>query len=307
MAIYTAVWNASLPKLEAILHDQKASLLKAEREERLELRRKEARQLHAAFLEKWVYGEDDWMTMPNAHDMCRMPEVVALLEEDEARIPMTSERLDTVARAVLMNSVVHRDRARRDLVECLQRINPDFLRPDPECRRTPPPSEETLRCAAALFVAPMRGYSAVYGDGEVLTYPEILQCSHVVSQAWDLAHNSLVEYQPLAHSRGGAHQIAYQVLKSIGLPEDTLASTLAEVGNRFTCLCGEGAHEKTHHVGFIDIVSSSRSYAPISIYLNFKQVRHIIVEHGQCNKAHHRCLYVGCVPTQLKPVPADKS
>ena len=249
----------SLPKLEAILRDQKESILKEERDQRLSLRQNEARQLHTAFLEKWVDGEEDWMTMPNAHDMCCMPEVMALLEEDEAQIPMISERLDTVAKAVLINSAAHRNRVRCDLIGCLQQTNPAFLHTDPDRQSTAPSLEETLRCAAALFVAPIQIYPVVYGDGEVLTYPEILQCGHVVRQSWDLARNGLVACQPLAHSRGGAHQIACEVLKSIGLPEDTLASTLAEAGNRFTCLCGEGAYEKTHHVGFVDIVSSSRS------------------------------------------------
>lgn len=44
-----------------------------------------------------------------------MPEVIALLEEDEARIPMTWERLDAVADAVLSYAEVHRACVRRDL------------------------------------------------------------------------------------------------------------------------------------------------------------------------------------------------
>lgn len=230
---------------------------KEERDMRLRERLYELSQARAGFLLKYLPHQDDRITMPNHHDLGLMPEVVTLLEEDEAQIPMTAERLGAISDVVLASAAVHRERVRRDLVKLLGIENTPTS--NTGSNGVAPSDDEVLRRAAALFVAPRKDYDGIYTRAKLLSYPEILQWERVASRTWERALKELLVVQPGAREYKGSfprvYDIATQVLKAVGLPEDSPANTTEDLGKCFTCLCGQGEFARTHLVAFPDMVS----------------------------------------------------
>lgn len=179
--------------------------------------------------------------MPDVDDACALPHIAEMLNEDEARIPVTEERWLAIV-DTLPDALAHyQKKVKRHVVERLINMapshwyNPYNNVPDISNDCTDYDDDfHLLDKAKSVFVCSSSEYTLC---NAVLTYPTLLSHEHLVGLPLKRAMAML--------SRTPEVEAATAVLlKTLGLPEDASRKTLDEMNGRLQCLCGHPKSSK---------------------------------------------------------------
>ena len=249
---YAAVWNNIRPRLEQLIAEEKVR-----REERARVRRRNDREyeLLTAYKKFLPDAPVEDGPFPGTLDALRLPEVRALLDEDDALVPMTAERLLTALPALQRRAREFKaDLVKAAWAHFVERSRPPergiayFGDPDDAFDLSPPPrepevdvkdlkgvpagmeygSEDVLSLATALF----RCYMCVDIDGVPL--PGKGDAVYSVTELAMHVHTTHPRDNRYTRKLQVDSQAARQVLKKLGLPED---SRYDEVSGRIVCGC----------------------------------------------------------------------
>lgn len=235
---------------------KKLCILSLQKDERRARRRREIQALLPAFINKWVSLEDDRYIMPNASDIAVMPEVAALVDENDARTEMTAERLDSVAEAILLRAAVHRVLVRRDLVVILHQNRPQDAPKEQLHLDDDNWVLEQLSRATSLFVTTRR-------STKLCTYASILYDPEIRSAPWSDAKHSILTRACVKDRWGGQmtfvdiYPIATTILRLSDMSEEASQGDIME--KQFICDCGQ--KDYACGVSFATMVSPSASRA----------------------------------------------
>lgn len=244
------VWRTILPKLEELREAKRLRALEIEQDDRRVKRRSEIEVLMPAFLKKWVHSEEDRITMPNSLDIAQIPEVEALVNENNVWTEMTAARLDTVAKDILFHAIIHRMNVRRDLVAILYQdqtydsLKLESLLDDNDW------VFRQLSQAASFFVTKKR-------CTRLQIYPKILQDPEVRDVPWHKAKEIISNRARISNQWGG-HILSvdiYAIVKVVLCRADMSSqASRGDVANKqFTCNCGHGDYR--YGVSFAVMVS----------------------------------------------------
>lgn len=237
------IWKNIRPKLEELLVDEKFRREGRKRLQRREAREEELRHAYSKLL-RTAPVEDG--PFPAVSKVIALPEVQALIKEDDIRIPMTEERLSSVmpkllelarrnkaelvkaAWAHFVGLSVSGDKAREAAVDVqnLTGVPQDIAYG----------SEMILQLATALF----RCYFCVDRHGKPAP-----GCGDAVYNITELAQHihtehARAEQTPVKVRVDSA--VAQKVLSKLGLPEDVRYS---EVSGRIVCTCATFSYPTT--------------------------------------------------------------
>ncbi|EKM51186.1 uncharacterized protein PHACADRAFT_200012 [Phanerochaete carnosa HHB-10118-sp] len=253
------IWNNIRPRLEKILADQKLLREEQARRNRRVLRKLELRDVYEMFLPEAPVDDGPF---PTASDAILIPEICSLLEEDEARIEMTEERLLTVLPAL-------QEQARKFKVELVEAAWTHYARlSEPErgvtCYCEPldvfdfdltPPRHDPALDVKKLKCIPK---DMEYRSEDVLDLATALfRCYFCVDigdePLPDTAVYSITELAKHVHTKHNREnrrpiklpvdsRVARKVLSKLGLPEDIRYS---EISGKIVCECATLSHPAT--------------------------------------------------------------
>lgn len=147
------VWKLALPKLKALIEQERAERIRAAFEARLNERRAEVQPYYANFVQR--VPADIRPFMPNLFDACHMPSLLELTSANDAQTKVTLSRFSSVEHRLLMETREYVARAKYDLVEMLYRERQRTVwhrDGTPMSMYTSEPIDAELRKGTALFV-----------------------------------------------------------------------------------------------------------------------------------------------------------
>ena len=288
------VWENVRPRLEKIIADDKVLRDKHCREMRRTAREYELLSVYSEYLPK---APVEGGPFPTPTEALHVPEVKKLLNEDEAQIRMTEERLLTALPALRERARLNKAKLAKlmwdhliaiskppktEINELVVDVDEDGLRRpkkrkvvDPKFLRGVPDgmefgSEDVLELATSLFHCHLcRDWEnkPVPGKSEaVYNYVELAQHVHT-------AHISGYHYRNFTGRRPRTDDTARDILAKLGLPEDVRYS---EVSGRVACKCPGFKHPST----FAELVRArfTRLKAWHFVSLMSVQVSHVLLE-----------------------------
>ncbi|KDQ57924.1 hypothetical protein JAAARDRAFT_57740 [Jaapia argillacea MUCL 33604] len=226
------IWNAIQPKLEAIIRAVQEQRDRQNLATRKASRIEEFWRIYEAFLVNNYSTYLDRILMPRVFDASKLPSVITLIEEDEATIPVTQERLESILEDFSREAEEHKQAIKEDLLRVLGKSNFPTDGSLKESRDISPSADD----ADSLFLLPSSFFSCQNrlqhstSCHHLRRYPEILDEVHVRERAWA---TSPVKYD---HQTG---KVAQYVLQALGLKADITQTELDALDGRFFCLCGK--------------------------------------------------------------------
>lgn len=252
------VWKTVLPKLLDMYNNKKERILMQAKQARQRDRQRELGSIYDSFIAKWVSNADEHNLLPNTFDVALMPEVESLINEDDAQIEMTLDRLDLVAETVLQRTEEHKSTVRRDLVEILDQVEPET----DEDENKPSHKEGCTVNGGSADERSIRAVAFWTGTASKMPYPypEILFTEAVRTKAWVDARKDITNsFRCLRFGRPlrfiTVSSVACEILRAVKLSEDISRSALGD--QRFLCSCRQGPFAGPRPVGvpFIELVS----------------------------------------------------
>ena len=245
---YFLVWKVIQPKLIAALERNKREVLVQRRVQRLQHRRNEFRPIWTAYLE--AREEADRRTMPVFWSAILLPSIANMLSENEATIPVTSERWESIRDEVSADVEKFRLRTQKALVKLLRSPSNEAEDDGCDCGEPEPEDFNILSRAAALFRC------TSWPCEEILFYPSILRHEHVLT-------GNPNSDTPFFNISASASASAARLLELLGLPEDTSRRDMIAMHYRFVCTCEHPAvtwaDGTPRGMTFLDLVSDDFS------------------------------------------------
>ncbi|KAI0338123.1 hypothetical protein BDW22DRAFT_1363238 [Trametopsis cervina] len=207
------IWKQILPKLEAAIKSEIARQSQQELTRRKAARGKEVTALYKAYVDALPAVHD--LILPPCSTLCGRPAVVRLIEDNEARHPVTPELFDLFILPEIKNYAL-------EVSSSLEAA----LQPTSGLPFTQSP-EPGLGSATALFycIYPRCGTQNLYSYAELAAHIRLRHTSY-----GDTHH-----YRQYTASRTSA------VLRKIGLSDDV---PYAEINRKVICLCGKPDFEQ---------------------------------------------------------------
>jgi hypothetical protein len=169
--------------------------------------------------------------MPIHVDAYDLPIVKAMLNEDEARFPVTEQRWLAIVDLIPVQVGEFQANVKHALIRCLRSTsrhwrwdadeNPDFA-----------PDLAILEKPSSLFTC------TNYGCQELIGYPAIFTHIHMRNLMWSQVAGRLYHETEVKHT-------VNMVLEILRLPGDTSLTAMEELDGRLVCLCGHPNFRKS--------------------------------------------------------------
>jgi hypothetical protein len=233
------VWKAIRPKLEMLIAEEKESRLKWARDRRLVIRKAELKPFWESLVTD-IRDSQERNHLPPFSDFCELITVAAMLVEDDARTAVTEERFLARKDAILADIKEYQIRIKRELVKLhLAHASVGTENQDTTTNEGEEIDLSIIDRATTLFKC-----GGSWHCKALLPYPDIFEHEHLK----ELATISSFALGRLPSGVKVQHMAAL-LLKALGIPEDTSATTLAELKGRFLCLCGHPDFRKPMDFG----------------------------------------------------------
>lgn len=230
-----SVWKIIQPKLEALIEEEKAKKLERARKNRIIDRASEFKPFWDSLIPDIINAYEN--VIPTFSDAQELPAIAELLAEDNAHTPVTEKRFLARKDAILADIPGYQTRVKRELVK--------YGVPSLTAPTTQIADEDLdlsiLNHASTLFRCP-----GSWTCKMLLPYPDIFSHEHIaLGVVGTFVSSSLSRLRPTNKVK----PMAIQVLKALGLPEDTPASVVSELNGRFICRCGHPNHREPMDFG----------------------------------------------------------
>jgi hypothetical protein len=231
------VWKIIQPKLETLIEEERARKLETARKDRLAIRAEEFKPFWETLVPEITNAQENNI-VPTFTDAQELPAVVELLAEGDAHEIVTEERFLARKDNILADIPGYQAQIKRELV----RICPPLTNPTQDQSPNEEPDLSILNHASTLFRCPS------WTCKVLLPYPDIFFHEHVRNVL-----GTFVSRHPLVRLRPDSKisPMAIQLLKTLGLAEDTPASALADLNSRFKCHCGHPGYQKAMDFGVL--------------------------------------------------------
>jgi hypothetical protein len=240
------------------IEEERQKSTREERLQRLRLRQAEAEQLRNAFLDKHLSPEYAAERLPY-YIFYNLPMICALLEEEDAFVPVTMERLDTIADAFKDIVRCHDEMVQKRLLRVLANngfagsprgvygASLDDTSADPDAEVN---MDNFLNKAWAILVC--QSCFTLMPARDMLSHPDFLE------NTWDSVMSPHNNTSAAARS-DNTPQVARMILAKCGLSEDTSVAEAERLRGRFICRCGDPTYEGVDFLLAVRLLSRSLS------------------------------------------------
>jgi len=245
-----------------LIEAEKATRLEAARVDRLSIRAIEFKPFWDSLVTE-ISSTQEQIVIPPFVDARELPTVAEMLAEDNAHKTVTEERFLAIKDAILVDVFEYQTRLKHRLVQYI--ISTVDISVAAQDSKTEEMDLSILARASTLFRCP-----GSWTCKALLPYPDIFFHQHVRDTLKTFVSYGLSRLRPPIK----VTPTAIQILKALGLPEDTPAIALNDLNGRFMCLCGHPDFQKPVDFGKIvsHFIAENEWYDTITRQPNFSRI-----------------------------------